>query len=160
ECYLKGKATCLDCHVVPHNTDVDKNPQLRPDANALCTRCHAAEGKSLTAHTHHAEKSAGSSCVECHMPRTVFSIKAEIRDHAMTIPVPENTLSHGIPNACNSCHKDHDAAWTLARMKVWYGSDSRQKLIRRADDFTEGRAANPAAIPKLLAILNRPAEGP
>ena len=97
ECYLKGNATCLDCHVVPHNTDVDKNPQLKPDVNTLCTRCHRAEGASLTSHTHHAEKSAGSSCVECHMPRTVYSIKAEIRDHAMTIPAPENTSRTPFP---------------------------------------------------------------
>jgi predicted CXXCH cytochrome family protein len=159
ECYLKGKATCLDCHVVPHNTDIEKNPQLRPDANALCTRCHPAVGKALTAHTHHTELSAGSSCVECHMPRTVISIKAQIRDHAMTIPVPENTLRHQIPNACNECHKDHDANWALEKMNAWWGSASRQKLIRRADAFAAARQGNPASVSKLLAILKEPAEG-
>jgi predicted CXXCH cytochrome family protein len=163
ECFLKGKATCLDCHVTPHNTDIERNPQLRPDSNALCTRCHSAVGKALTAHTHHAEHSTGSSCVECHMPRTVFSIKAEIRDHAMTIPVPENTLHHKIPNACNTCHKDKDATWALDRMNAWYGRDSRQKLICRADAFTAARdpRADPAATMALLeTILNQPSEGP
>ena len=159
ECYLHGNATCLDCHVVPHNTDVDKNPQLRPEVNTLCTRCHEAEGAALTSHTHHAAKSAGSSCVECHMPRTVYSIKAEIRDHAITIPVPENTLHHAIPNACNVCHKDRDANWALERMNAWYGSASRQKLLRRADAFAGARNGDAAAVPKLLAILNEPAEG-
>ena len=159
ECYLKGNATCLDCHVVPHNTDVDKNPQLKPDVNTLCTRCHRAEGASLTSHTHHAEKSAGSSCVECHMPRTVYSIKAEIRDHAMTIPAPENTIAHAIPNACNVCHKDRNANWALEKMNAWYGSASRQKLIRRADAFTSARKGDASAVPKLLAILNEPKEG-
>jgi len=159
ECFLKGGATCLDCHVVPHNTDIDKNPQLKPDVNTLCTRCHQAEGAALPSHTHHAEKSAGSSCVECHMPRTVYSIKAEIRDHALTIPVPENTLHHAIPNACNVCHKDRDANWTVERMNAWYGSQSRQKLIRRADAFAGARNRDPEAVPKLLAILNEPAEG-
>jgi len=159
ECFLKGGATCLDCHVVPHNTDVDKNPQLRPDANALCTRCHQAIGNALAQHTHHAANSSGSSCVECHMPRTVFSIKAQIRDHAMTIPVPENTIRHAIPNACNVCHKDRDAAWTLARMNQWYGDRSRQKLIRRADAFSTARQGDPAAVAPLLAILNQPSEG-
>jgi predicted CXXCH cytochrome family protein len=159
ECFLKGGATCLDCHVVPHNTDIDKNPQLKPEMNTLCTRCHQAEGAALTSHTHHAEKSAGSSCVECHMPRTVYSIKAEIRDHAMTIPVPENTLHHAIPNACNVCHKDRDANWAVERMNAWYGSQSRQKLIRRADAFAGARNRDADAVPKLLAILNEPAEG-
>jgi predicted CXXCH cytochrome family protein len=160
---LKGKATCLDCHVTPHNTDIDRNPQLKPDANALCTRCHAAEGKSLTAHTHHAASSTGSSCIECHMPRTVFSIKAQIRDHAMTIPVPENTLHHKTPNACNVCHQDKDANWALARMNAWYSPDSRRKLVRRADTFAAARDthADPAkTIDQLEAIVNQPSEGP
>ena len=160
ECFLKGRVTCLDCHAVPHNTDIDRNPQLRPDANALCARCHQQIGARLTAHTHHGARSAGSSCVECHMPRTVYSIKAEIRDHSMSIPVPENTLRHGIPNACNACHRDKDAAWALRIMNGWYGNRSRQKLIRRADAFSQARAGDAQAIPVLLAILAEASEGP
>jgi len=159
ECYLKGNATCLDCHVVAHNTDIDRNPQLKPDVNTLCARCHQAEGAALASHTHHAEKSAGSSCVECHMPRTVYSIKAEIRDHAITIPAPENTLHHGIPNACNVCHKDRGADWALAHMNAWYSPASRQKIIRRADAFSGARKGDRDAVPKLLAILAEPKEG-
>jgi hypothetical protein len=159
ECFLKGKATCVDCHVTPHEVEIDRNPQLRPDANALCTRCHAAIGKQLTAHTHHAANSTGSSCVECHMPRTVLSIKAEIRDHSMSIPVPENTTRHGIPNACNLCHKDRDANWATERMNAWYSPASRQKLIRRADAFAAARARDPQAVPQLIAILDKPSEG-
>ena len=159
ECFLKGKATCVDCHVTPHEVEIERNPQLRPDANALCTRCHDSIGKALTAHTHHAAGSTGSSCVECHMPRTVLSIKAEIRDHSMSIPVPENTLRHGIPNACNLCHKDRDAQWALDRMNAWYTPASRQKLIRRADAFGAAAAHDPASIPKLIAILETPSEG-
>jgi predicted CXXCH cytochrome family protein len=160
ECFLKGGATCLDCHAVPHNTDIDRNPQLRPDTNALCTRCHAKIGAGVSAHTHHPQGSRGSSCIECHMPRTVYSIKAEIRDHSMTVPAPENTIRHNIPNACNLCHKDKDAAWTLRVMNDWYTADRRQKLIRRADAFSEAKAGDAQAVPKLLAILADPAEGP
>lgn len=159
ECFLKGGVTCVGCHTAPHEVDIDKNPQLRPDANALCTRCHSEIGKALTAHSHHAAASTGSSCVECHMPRTVLSIKAEIRDHSMSIPVPENTLQHGIPNACNNCHKDRDANWALKQVKQWYGDRSRQKLIQRADAFGQARDGNPNSIPKLLDILGKPAEG-
>ncbi len=159
ECYLKGGTTCVDCHMVPHNTNIDKNPELKPDINDLCVRCHKAEGEKLTSHTHHAEKSTGSSCVECHMPRTVYSIKAEIRDHAMTIPAPENTLHHAIPNACNVCHKDHDANWALQKMNAWYSPASRQKLIRRADAFASARIGSSEAIGMLLAIVSQPAEG-
>lgn len=160
ECYLKGRVTCVGCHVEAHATEIERNPQLRPDANALCTRCHEAIGKTLSAHTHHAPSSAGSSCVECHMPRTVVSIKAEIRDHSMSVPVPENTIRHNIPNACNQCHKDRDAQWTLARMNQWYSPQSRQKLIRRADTFAAARKNDPGSVANLLAILAAPAEGP
>lgn len=161
ECYLKGKVTCVDCHVQAHQTEIERNPQLRPDTNALCTRCHQAIGAAPAKHTHHAETSAGSSCVECHMPRTVYSIKAEIRDHSMSIPAPENTIRHGIPNACNVCHKDRDAKWTLARMNEWWpGSSLRQKWIRRADAFAGARAGDAKVVPQLLAILAEQAEGP
>ena len=154
ECYLKGGLACTACHAAAHETEIERNPQLRPDANALCTRCHEAIGKALTAHTHHAEASTGSSCVECHMPRTVLSIKAEIRDHSMSIPVPENTIHHGIPNACNLCHKDRDARWSLEKMNGWYGDASRQKWIRRADAFAAAGKGDAGAIPKLLEILS------
>lgn len=160
ECFLKGGATCVACHSAVHEVEIEKNPQLRPTANALCTRCHTAIGEAIAAHTHHAIGSTGSSCVECHMPRTVFSIKAEIRDHSMSIPVPENTSNHGIPNACNICHKDRDAAWSLKQMNAWYGDRSRQKLIRRADTFALASKGDPRAIPNLLAILAEPSEGP
>ena len=160
ECYLKGGVTCVSCHVDAHQTEIDRNPQLRPDGNVLCTRCHEGIGKALSAHTHHAPASAGSSCVECHMPRTVYSIKAEIRDHSMSIPVPENTIRHNIPNACNQCHKDRDAQWAQARMNEWYAPNSRRKLIRRADAFTAARQKDAGAIPDLLAILSEPSEGP
>jgi len=160
ECYLKGRVTCVDCHVEAHDTNIDKNPQLRPDANALCTHCHESIGKTLTAHTHHAPASAGSSCVECHMPRTVLSIKAQIRDHSMSVPVPENTARHGIPNACNNCHKNRDAQWALAAMTKWWGDQSRRKLIRRADAFAAARQADTGTIPALLEIFQTPGEGP
>jgi predicted CXXCH cytochrome family protein len=160
QCYLKGQVTCVSCHVEAHDTGIEKNPQLRPDANALCTHCHESIGQSLTAHTHHAPAGTGSSCVECHMPRTVLSIKAQIRDHSMSIPVPENTIRHGIPNACNNCHQDRNAQWTLAAMAKWYGAESRQKLIRRADAFAAARTGDAGAISSLLDIFQTPAEGP
>ncbi len=158
-CFLKGGATCVTCHVRPHNTNIDVNPQLRPSNNGLCTQCHKSIGENLTAHTHHAPTSKGSSCVECHMPATVISIKAQIRDHTMSIPVPENTINHGIPNACSECHKK-SAEWALQQMNSWYGDKSRQKFILRADAFTEARKGNPAAIPALLQILSDPSGGP
>jgi predicted CXXCH cytochrome family protein len=160
QCFLKGGASCVTCHVDAHDTGIEKNPQLRPDANILCTRCHEEIGKSVAAHTRHAERSAGSSCVECHMPRTVLSIKAEIRDHSMSIPVPENTIRHGIPNACNNCHRDRDAAWALKQMTSWYDSRPRERMIRRADAFAQARKGDPASAAVLQEIAADASESP
>jgi predicted CXXCH cytochrome family protein len=160
QCYLKGGVTCLKCHVDGHDTGVEKNTQLRADSSAICTQCHTKIGAAITAHTHHAEKSAGSSCVECHMPRTVLSIKARIRDHAITVPAPENTASHQIPNACNECHSDRDAAWATKAMDEWYGNASRSGPIRRADAFALARAGDKASVSRLLEIVADNDEGP
>ena len=160
QCFLKGGATCVTCHSHPHTPDVDRNPQLRQNNNALCTGCHSKIASNLSVHTHHAPKSSGSSCIDCHMPATVASLTARMRDHSMSIPVPENTIRFDIPNACNLCHRDKDAAWSLKQLNGWYGDRSRQKFIRRADAFTQARQADPAAIPALQQILSDVSGGP
>ncbi|HTU34525.1 MAG TPA: tetratricopeptide repeat protein [Candidatus Acidoferrum sp.] len=160
ECFLQGHATCLTCHTHPHDVDAARNPQLRASNNALCTQCHTAIAKELAAHTHHALNSLGSSCIECHMPRTVTSIHASMRDHSISVPVPENTVRHGIPNACNVCHTDKTADWAAQKVTVWYGVNSGQKFIRRADAFSDARSGDAAAIPGLLQILSDSSAGP
>lgn len=153
QCFVKGGATCLSCHVDAHDTGIEKSAQLRPDASAICTRCHVGIGRAVPAHTHHPENSAGSSCVECHMPRTVLSIKAKIRDHSMSVPVPANTLRHQIPNACNECHQEKDAKWAAAKMTAWWGERAGQREVKRTDAFAAARRGEKSALEALLAIL-------
>lgn len=159
-CFLKGGATCATCHTHPHNPDVERNAQLRPDNNALCTGCHKTIAADLAAHTHHAAKSAGSSCIGCHMPETTVGLKARMRDHTISIPAAANTVRHGIPNACNQCHRDRDAAWAARQAAAWYGAKAGQKLVERADAFTAARKGDAAAVPALLAILSDASEAP
>lgn len=160
QCFLKGGATCATCHTRPHSSDVDHDARLRPINNALCTSCHTKTAANISAHTHHAAKSTGSLCIECHMPATVISLKARMRDHSISIPLPENTMRHEIPNACHVCHRDKDAEWTLRQMNAWYGDKTRQKLVSRADAFTQARQGDAAAIPELLKLLADPSGGP
>ena len=103
-------------------------------------------GTRLTAHTRHRADSAGSSCVECHMPRTVISIKATMRDHTMSVPAPENTVAFGIPNACTECHADKKAAWAVDVLDTWWPHGRRTKLVKRAEAFTAARANRPEAL--------------
>jgi tetratricopeptide (TPR) repeat protein len=126
----------------------------------LCTSCHKDVGVQLTAHTRHKADSAGSSCVECHMPKTVVSIKATMRDHTIGVPAPENTVAFGIPNACTECHTDKPAAWAVSRLEQWWPRGRRAKLIARAEAFTAARANRPEALDRLTAIVADERQGP
>ena len=160
ECFLRGGATCTTCHYDPHLPDIDRNAQLASTNNGLCTQCHQEIGARLTAHTRHRADGAGSSCVECHMPRTVISIKSTMRDHSMSLPAPENTVAFGIPNACTECHADKKAAWAVDMLAQWWPQGRRAKLVARAEAFTAGRAGRPEALDRLIAIASDDREGP
>jgi hypothetical protein len=149
-CFTKGGATCTDCHFDPHLPDADRNRQLASDA--ICTECHEAVGRDAAAHTRHAEGSPGRSCVACHMPETVVSIKARMRDHAIGVPVPENTRRHGIPNACNACHRDRSPEWAVRALDGWGTNTARRRLVVRADAFAAGRAGDAKALPALVRL--------
>ena len=160
ECFLRGRATCTSCHQDPHEPDVDRNAQLAAGNNALCTGCHQAIGARLSAHTRHGANSAGSSCVECHMPKTVISIKSTMRDHTMSLPAPENTVAFGIPNACTECHTDKKAPWAVDVLDTWWPRGRRLKLVKRAEAFTAARANRPEALEPLIAIAADDTAGP
>ena len=159
QCYLRGGATCTTCHSNPHRPDVDRNPQLGSASDTLCASCHTAIASTVTTHSRHKAGSPGTSCVECHMPRTVLSIKAKIRDHSMSVPAPENTARFQIPNACNECHADKTPAWASNAIAKWPGG-RRTKMIARAEAFTGGRAARPEALDRLIAIAADGSQGP
>jgi predicted CXXCH cytochrome family protein len=160
ECFLRGGATCTSCHRDPHLPDVDRNAQLLPRNNALCTQCHQDLAASVTAHTRHRADSAGSSCVECHMPKIVVSIKSTMRDHTIGLPAPENTVAFGIPNACTECHKDKPATWAVGTLEKWWPRGRRAKLVKRAEAFTTARAGRPEALDRLIAIAADDSQGP
>ncbi|HXV65450.1 MAG TPA: ammonia-forming cytochrome c nitrite reductase subunit c552 [Vicinamibacteria bacterium] len=161
ECFLEGGVACTTCHADAHEPEIETNFQLRADKRVLCTRCHEKIGNDVSAHTFHDESRRGSSCVECHMPRSVVSIKAKIRDHSISIPAPENTIRHGIPNACNLCHEDQTPEWAVEALGKWYpGSRKRDKIEARALAFASARAGEPGATERLLALFRDENQGP
>jgi tetratricopeptide (TPR) repeat protein len=131
-------------------------------SNALCTKCHQEIGAKVTAHTRHKADSAGSACVECHMPKTVVSIKSTMRDHTIGVPAPENTVRLNIPNACTECHRDKPASWAVDTLKAWWPFDAAQgrpqsrraRLVAQAEAFSAARAGRADALDGLLAIAN------
>jgi predicted CxxxxCH...CXXCH cytochrome family protein len=160
QCFVKGKASCTTCHLDPHLPDVDRDLNLGAGQAAICLRCHQAIGRDVPAHTRHPPESAGSSCVECHMPRHVLSIKARIRDHAIGLPAPETTRHFGVPNACNDCHADRTPEWAEGQLAKWFPDNGRRRVAERAEAFTLARAGRTEAIPKLLDLLAAPGEPP
>jgi hypothetical protein len=92
------------------------------------------------------------------MPRTVVSLKATMRDHAIGPPVPQATVRFGIPNACDGCHAGRGARWAAGVVRSWRADGSGARLLRRADAFVGGRKGDPSALPLLAALAADAAE--
>ena len=112
---------CFDCHEV-HSSAVSNLPV---SGNALCLGCHTKQNPAglhgtVSEHTHHAAKSAGSQCTACHMPRIEQTIKDNyVAAHTFRFITPDETEKSGIPNPCTSCHKDKSNEWAREELAKW-----------------------------------------
>jgi predicted CXXCH cytochrome family protein len=121
--YRRG-ITCFSCHDV-HGTS--NYAQLRQPAEQICLDCHGPlspngpRTATLEEHTHHKAGTPGSRCVDCHMPQIQSENAAGAFVHAHTFRFisPEMTDKYGIPNPCNSCHKDKSTLWALDALRHW-----------------------------------------
>jgi predicted CXXCH cytochrome family protein len=120
--YEKG-ITCFSCHD-PHGTS--NNADLLKPANAICLTCHGPQspngprGASIEQHTHHRAGSAGSQCVECHMPKIEQTIAdINVRSHTFRFIAPSAAAAAKTPNSCNTCHADKTPAWANEALKSW-----------------------------------------
>ncbi len=155
-CYLKGNATCFTCHD-PHQVNLSADARYRT-MDELCLQCHKRfrDSGAAAEHTRHDLKKEGSRCVECHMMSiTSKNIKllqgVSMRDHGISVPIPENTRKHSIPNACNNaCHEDKSIDWVISWMDKWYPKRPRED--RFIDALALARAGDPAAVPLLAAF--------
>ena len=121
EMYLHG-ITCFSCHDV-HGTS--NNADLRKPGNAMCLTCHAPgspigpRASSVEAHTHHRAESAGSLCMNCHMPKIEQTIAdVNVRSHTFKFISPKQST---VPNPCGICHADKPAKWAADAMSAWPG---------------------------------------
>jgi len=120
--YTRG-VTCFSCHD-PHGTN--NQAMLRKPINEICLSCHGPNTQngpraiSIEAHTHHMKGSPGDQCVSCHMPKIAQTIpKVNVASHTFHFVTPDQTDKLGIPNACNTCHKDKTTAWAANAIKGW-----------------------------------------
>ncbi len=153
---------CSDCHD-PHSL------ALRAEGNALCTRCHTPEPErtfpglvggiyDAKSHHHHDPDSEGALCVSCHMPERTYMVVDPRRDHSLRVPRPDQSVTLGVPNACNGCHARKSAGWAADRVREWFGAERR-----RGPDWTaafhDGRSGDPAAT-RALSQLAQSADHP
>lgn len=150
--YLAG-VRCGDCHD-PHSG------RTRASDNQLCMRCHNGQyaGSPIiepVSHGRHPPEIPGGRCVDCHMPETVYMQRHPRRDHGFTIPDPLLTIEYGIPNACNRCHADRDAAWALQKVEAWYGARMQRPSRARARLVARARRGDPDVVPELQTMARQ-----
>jgi predicted CXXCH cytochrome family protein len=123
--YRRG-VTCFSCHDV-HGTG--NNADLLKPVGQICLTCHGPSSpngphaaSSVEAHTHHAAGSAGSQCVECHMPKIEQTIaNVNVRSHSFKFITPAQTDLYKIPNPCITCHTTQTNEWAKDQLKNWTG---------------------------------------
>lgn len=152
---------CVDCHE-PHSSKV------RLPGNYICLTCHTGPLPTITTnmlntqpvgpridpetHSRHQVGTRGDFCTDCHMPQTVYMQRHARHDHGFTIPDPRLTQRFGIPNACNRCHTERSAEWSLEAMVKWYGPRTNHVVLERTEAVFKARNADAAAVPKLMQM--------
>ncbi|MFO1513647.1 MAG: tetratricopeptide repeat protein [Verrucomicrobiota bacterium] len=144
---------CMDCHE-PHTS------KLRVPGNLMCMACHGntltngAPRIDLETHSRHKVGTSGDFCTDCHMPTTFYMQRHPRHDHGFTIPDPRLTKELGIPNACNRCHTNQTADWSLEAMNKWYGPRTNEQMRARATAIAQARSGNAAAVPALVKMTS------
>ena len=129
--YAQG-VTCSNCHN-PHSGE------LKHQGNQTCTQCHASNDYDTPDHHGHKVDTAGSQCVDCHMPATTYMQVDPRRDHSFRVPRPDLSDKTGAPNACIGCHEDNTNSWATNANLKWHpdsefiGSEHFSQAFHAAD---------------------------
>ncbi|MEO8149628.1 MAG: multiheme c-type cytochrome [Bacteroidia bacterium] len=134
---------CTNCHQ-PHSG------KFKAEGNKLCLQCHAPKYDTEQHHFHKMNTEA-SQCVNCHAPSKVYMGNDLRRDHSFRIPRPDQSVTYGTPNACNSCHKDKTAQWAATKVSSFYG---KERLYHFSDDLIPGSLNNPESESHLIKLLS------
>jgi Flp pilus assembly protein TadD len=105
--------TCADCHDA-------HSAKVKVSRDDVCSSCHQPERFAVREHHFHDPAREGGSCVACHMRTETYMVVDSRHDHSLRAPRPDLTLSIGVPNACNDCHRDKSAAWGQRAVERWY----------------------------------------
>ncbi len=127
--------SCVHCHD-PHAEDA-KSSLLAlegPKGDALCASCHRnyRDAAALRAHTHHAADSAGSRCLNCHMPKKNLGLGYELtRYHRIGSPTDRERVEGDRPLECALCHTDKSVDQLVSTMeRLWHKRYDKGALRR------------------------------
>jgi predicted CXXCH cytochrome family protein len=128
-----SKLSCVHCHD-PHGED-PKSALLALEGekgDALCSSCHRdlRQAEALRAHTHHAADSAGSHCLNCHMPKKNLGLAYELtRYHRIGSPTDRERVEGDRPLECALCHTDKSVDELVSTMeRLWHKRYDRNAL--------------------------------
>jgi len=142
--------TCSDCHD-PHTQ------KMRAPGNTVCAQCHEPSKYDVITHHRHEQGTAGAQCASCHMPQNRYMVVDPRRDHSMRVPRPDESVAFRVPNACNSCHTDHDAKWAARAVHSWLGRDAAGYQTFAAV-FHAAEGGDPAALDRLAGVASDTAQ--
>lgn len=127
--------SCVHCHD-PHGEDPKSALAALEGAkgDALCANCHQKfrGPEAQRAHTHHAADSAGSHCVNCHMPKKNLGLAYELtRYHRIGSPSDRERVEGDRPLECALCHTDKSVDQLVSTMeRFWHKKYDREALRR------------------------------
>jgi tetratricopeptide (TPR) repeat protein len=149
-CVKSGKLDCIHCHTASGRYRFKDEAR----ANEACLPCHAERVAKAAEHIHHPPDKPGvpTKCITCHMPMTAFA-RMNRSDHSMLPPTPAATMQFGSPNACNSCHKDKDAAWADKKVRQWRSRDYQAPVLYRAGLIDSARKRDWQKLPEMLTYI-------
>ena len=150
---LPGNMMCLSCHATGQTNAPVINPVTHSHHQVFGFTNGVMGAINLTAYKPNEIKETGGECVNCHMPQTVYMQRHWRHDHGFTIPDPLLTKQFGIPNACNRCHQDKNADWSLKFVDEWYGDKMNRDTRQRAQVIARARNGDEAARDGLMKIV-------
>ena len=136
-CY--SELTCVHCHN-PHEAIGPQWTRTPGQDDERCLSCHGkfTQEEARLAHTHHSADSAGSRCMNCHMPRINEGLQDVVRTHTIFSPTQSNMIHANQPNACNLCHVDKPIDWTIEYLGKWYGAKFSDQAIAKNYPHRDG----------------------
>jgi predicted CXXCH cytochrome family protein len=135
---LNNRINCLSCHSM-HEGDPKGMIKEENRTDVACLKCHQefSDKQALVNHTKHSFDSTGSRCYNCHLPRVVYGVMSIHPTHDITVPEPQLTVAQSVPNACNQCHLDKSANWTIAEAKRLWPAKYAQTQTSNDEQFNQ-----------------------